>query len=114
MSSGRLIITPGEPAGIGGEILLKAINRGAANLVTIDDPERLMELASAMGIRLRAEVISSIDEALILLKISLPYCPWSGLNSLLPAHLQWPMHLRSSQPSRQQPRWHGRAMLLHL
>ena len=54
MSSGRLIITPGEPAGIGGEILLKAINRGAANLVTIDDPERLMELASAMGIRLRA------------------------------------------------------------
>ena len=32
MSSGRLIITPGEPAGIGGEILLKAINRGQQTL----------------------------------------------------------------------------------
>ena len=49
MSSGRLIITPGEPAGIGGEILLKAINQGAANLVAIDDPERLMELALPWG-----------------------------------------------------------------
>ena len=89
MSSGRLIITPGEPAGIGGEILLKAIDRGAANLVAIDDPERLMELASTMGVRLRAEVISTIDDAaqfaediLAILPIEWPENPVAGTPSV--------------------------------
>lgn len=63
MPSDRLIITPGEPAGIGGEILLKAIAAGASRLITIDDPERLMQLAGDMEIRLNADVITSIDEA---------------------------------------------------
>ncbi|HCD50198.1 MAG TPA: 4-hydroxythreonine-4-phosphate dehydrogenase, partial [Alphaproteobacteria bacterium] len=43
----RLIVTPGEPAGIGGEILLKAIEAGATGLITLDDPERLASMAAA-------------------------------------------------------------------
>ena len=41
----RLLVTPGEPAGIGGELLLKAVASGEKNLWTIDDPDRLEALA---------------------------------------------------------------------
>ncbi|MGC6485286.1 MAG: 4-hydroxythreonine-4-phosphate dehydrogenase PdxA [Candidatus Puniceispirillales bacterium] len=75
MPSKRLIVTPGEPAGIGGEILLKAIEAGATRLITMDDPERLMQLAGDMGIRLRAEVVGSIPEAEALAPESLAILP---------------------------------------
>lgn len=41
----RLLVTPGEPAGIGGELLIKAVASGEQNLWTIDDPDRLEALA---------------------------------------------------------------------
>ena len=41
----RLLVTPGEPAGIGGELLLMAVASGEHNLWTIDDPDRLEALA---------------------------------------------------------------------
>ncbi len=48
-----LAITMGEPAGIGGEILLKAWLRllgGAEAFVALDDPGRLERLARALGL----------------------------------------------------------------
>lgn len=81
----RLIVTPGEPAGIGGEILLKAIAAGAHNLVTLDDPQRLHDLASAMGISLKATVVDTIEDAahlptnqLAILPITWPEPPVAG------------------------------------
>lgn len=81
----RVIVTPGEPSGIGGEILLKAIDSGIGDLITLDDPERLADLAAAMGIRLRAETIAEVEDAadlpsdcLAILPIAWPEPPQPG------------------------------------
>jgi len=47
-----LALTMGEPAGIGGEIALKAWlgrGRGVPAFYLIDDPDRLASLAAALG-----------------------------------------------------------------
>jgi 4-hydroxythreonine-4-phosphate dehydrogenase len=45
-----LAVTMGDPAGIGGEILLKAWLAGAPPFVALDDPERLKQLADKLGL----------------------------------------------------------------
>ena len=63
----RIIITPGEPAGIGGEILVDAAYhnsiKGSWPLLTIDDPLRLAAIAKAKGLNLDIAAVSSPDEA---------------------------------------------------
>ena len=79
MAPSRLVVTPGEPAGIGGEILLGAIEAGCRHLITIDDPDRLMRLAKAMGVGLKAETINQPEEAESLAADTLAILPlvWS-------------------------------------
>ena len=59
----RLIITPGEPAGIGAEILIKAVDQGAEGLIAIDDPARLEALAQKINANITLKAISNLDEA---------------------------------------------------
>ena len=59
----RIIITPGEPAGIGGEILVDAAYHNSCPLLTIDDPLRLRAIAKAKGLRLDIESVGSAKEA---------------------------------------------------
>lgn len=48
-----LVVTVGEPAGVGGELLLAAVAKGERGLITIDDPARLSALCKQGGIDLR-------------------------------------------------------------
>lgn len=59
----RLMITPGEPGGIGGEILVDAIEAGAKSLITIDDPDRLQQIAASKNITLKTAAVQDINEA---------------------------------------------------
>ena len=69
-----LALTMGEPAGIGGEITLKAwLGRGPAPIFfAIDDPERLARLAAALGLDVPIEVISDPVESLAVFHRALP------------------------------------------
>ncbi|MBI4183247.1 MAG: 4-hydroxythreonine-4-phosphate dehydrogenase PdxA [Proteobacteria bacterium] len=56
----------GEPAGIGGEIALKAWlarARGVAPFVAIDDPERLSALARRLGLEVPVRTVAGPEEA---------------------------------------------------
>ena len=63
MPAGRLVVTPGEPAGIGGEILLKAAASKAGDLVAIDEPGRLRGIAASAGIGIDIREVASAAEA---------------------------------------------------
>ena len=49
-SGAPIIVTPGDPAGIGAEISLKAFAAGLRGFVLMEDPERLARLADDMGL----------------------------------------------------------------
>ena len=55
MATPRLLITPGEPAGIGPDILLTLVAKQApsVSLVAIADPDYLQQRADQLGLRLR-------------------------------------------------------------
>ncbi len=69
----------GEPAGIGGEITLKAwLGRAQTRLPTffaIDDPSRLAELACALGWTVPLVEIATPDQALSVFEHALPVLP---------------------------------------
>lgn len=69
-----LALTMGEPAGIGGEITLKAwLGRTPAPIFfAIDDPERLARLAAALGLDVPIEVIADPVESLAVFHRALP------------------------------------------
>jgi 4-hydroxythreonine-4-phosphate dehydrogenase len=55
----RLAVTPGEPAGIGPDIVLHAALRGtAATLVCIGDPTLLSERARALGLPVQLDLVT--------------------------------------------------------
>ena len=61
-----LAITMGEPAGIGGEILLKAwqaLQKGGPAFVAIDDPARLRGIASRLSIEVPVRQVADPAEA---------------------------------------------------
>ena len=74
-----LALTAGEPAGIGGEITLKAWlawrQAPPAPFFTIDDPKRLARLAAALGLAVPVEAIAAPDEAPALFARALPVLP---------------------------------------
>ena len=76
---GPIAITMGEPAGIGGEILLKAwAQRAAFNLpafFAVDDPERLEKLADTLGMNIPVTAIDAPDDAASLFGRALPVVP---------------------------------------
>lgn len=71
-----LAVTMGEPAGIGGEILLKAwADRdkfGLPPFVAIDDPARLEEIAGSLGIDVPLTLVGSGAEAVDAFSTALP------------------------------------------
>ncbi len=82
MTPGRLLaLTMGEPAGIGGELTLKAWmarhTRPIPPFLVIDDPERLRALASRLGYELAVMAISTAAEASLCFDRALPVLPLS-------------------------------------
>lgn len=73
-----LALTMGDPAGIGGELSLKAwlaLRRGGLKLVALDDPARLERLAAAMGLAVPVRVVDSVAEAGAVFADALPVLP---------------------------------------
>ena len=73
-----VVITMGDPAGIGGEITLKSWLNHRQNLppfFVIDSPERLENLAVSIGLDVSVETISSPERAASLWDRSLPVLP---------------------------------------
>ena len=58
-----VFITPGEPAGIGGEILLHAACQLTTSLLTMDDPYRLKKIAEDLKIPFNIKILKSISQA---------------------------------------------------
>ena len=50
MPTPPLIITPGEPAGIGAEISLKAWQAGMKNICLMGNPDHIIQTAQSLGI----------------------------------------------------------------
>jgi 4-hydroxythreonine-4-phosphate dehydrogenase len=76
-----LAVTMGEPAGIGGEIALKAWlgrDRGLPPFYLIDDPQRLAGLADGLGWRVALQAIAAPAEAPAVFAEALPVLPISG------------------------------------
>jgi 4-hydroxythreonine-4-phosphate dehydrogenase len=73
-----LLLTMGEPAGIGGEIALKTWLRrgeGLAAFAIIDDPDRLAALATALELDVKLGVIAAPKEAMAVFPAALPVLP---------------------------------------
>jgi len=81
-----LAITMGDPAGIGGEILLKSWLAGAPPFIAFDDPKRLTELAARLGLPVPIRSIASTSEAVDIAQ-ALPVMP---IQLAVPAELGQP------------------------
>ena len=57
-----IILTPGDPAGIGAEITLKAHNAGERGFAVIEDPLRLASLADSLNIDVKTRIIDTPDD----------------------------------------------------
>ncbi len=67
MSLPRLVITPGEPAGIGPDICLQLARRDIrAELLFIADPDMLQQRASCLGTTVYIETVNDPDRSLSL------------------------------------------------
>jgi len=80
----RLILTPGDPAGIGAEITLKAHAAGERGFAIIEDPRRLAELADTLKIDAKTRIIdtpddiSTADDDLPVIPLEWPQTPRAG------------------------------------
>ena len=82
----RLIVSPGEPGGIGGEILVDAAYHGASPLVTIDDPDRLSAIAKAKKIPLKIALVDDLEAADALSGDTLAVLPMTWAEAPKPGH----------------------------
>ena len=74
-----LVLTMGEPSGIGGEIALMAWRSGGAGPVfLIDDPARLRGIDAALGLGVPIAEISAPEEAAAACEHALPVLPLAG------------------------------------
>ena len=58
-TSAPVILTPGDPAGIGSEISLKAFAAGLRGFILMEDPERLAAMAARLGLDVPIEVVEA-------------------------------------------------------
>jgi 4-hydroxythreonine-4-phosphate dehydrogenase len=74
MAGAPLLVTMGEPAGIGGEITLKAwLQRGGLPVfAAIDDPARLRGIAASLGFDVPVREIGEIEQAAAVFQEALP------------------------------------------
>ena len=74
-----LALTMGEPAGIGGELALKAwaerIGKAVPSFVLLDDPDRIRALAKRIGLDVPVEVVGRAGEAVAVFGRALPVLP---------------------------------------
>ena len=71
-----LALTMGEPAGVGGDITLKAwLSRGPDPFFVVDDPDRLARLAKIMGLAVPLAKIGAPEEAPGVFDSALPVMP---------------------------------------
>lgn len=73
-----LAVTMGEPAGIGGEILLAAWHRLRATgpaFAALDDPARLRRLAAGLGLDVPVRTVADMEEAAATFGTALPVLP---------------------------------------
>jgi 4-hydroxythreonine-4-phosphate dehydrogenase len=72
-----LALTMGDPAGIGGELTLKAwlARREGAPFVALDDPARLAALAAALGLDVPIRPVDRAADALAVFPAGLPVLP---------------------------------------
>ncbi|NQV57855.1 MAG: 4-hydroxythreonine-4-phosphate dehydrogenase PdxA [Rhodospirillales bacterium] len=78
MSARPIAVTMGEPAGIGGEISLKAWRHHRSDLppfLLLDDPERLGALGEEIGEAIKIKIISEPGEAAEIFQHHLPVLP---------------------------------------
>ena len=90
-SRAPLVVTIGEPAGIGGEITLKAWRaRNAEHLppfFVLDLPARLKELAAALRLDVPVRAIAAPEEAVAIFPSALPVLPIAVPHAVLPGKL---------------------------
>jgi 4-hydroxythreonine-4-phosphate dehydrogenase len=73
-----LALTMGDPAGIGGELTLRAwqsLRRGPVRFVALDDPERLRALAGALGLDVPIALVPDPAAAAAAFPAALPLLP---------------------------------------
>jgi 4-hydroxythreonine-4-phosphate dehydrogenase len=84
-----LALTMGEPAGVGGEIALKAWQRrgdGVPPFYLLDDPDRLTKLAALLGQDVPVRAIDVPERALSVFADGLPVVPLGGAPIARPGH----------------------------
>jgi 4-hydroxythreonine-4-phosphate dehydrogenase len=84
-----LALTMGDPAGIGGELSLRAwlaLRHGGACFAVIDDPERLASLARTLAIDAPIVTVAAPDEVSVRFKKALPVLPIQLANPPQPGH----------------------------
>lgn len=67
-----LAVTMGEPAGIGGEIVLKAWRKGGQPFFCIDDPDRLRRISASLDLAIPVHEIATPGEADAIFPHALP------------------------------------------
>lgn len=72
-----LALTMGDPAGIGGELSLKAwkARRGGRPFVALDDPDRLAAIAKSLGIDVPVRAVNAAGAAGAMFREALPVLP---------------------------------------
>ena len=73
-----LAVTMGEPAGVGGELSLKAWqarHSGARPFFVLDDPDRLTALAQQLGLDVPVQTIARPEQAAAVFPTALPVLP---------------------------------------
>jgi len=72
-----LALTMGDPAGIGGELSLRAwlARRRGFPFVALDDPARLQAIARAMGLDVPIRVVDTIEAGAAIFRDALPVLP---------------------------------------
>jgi 4-hydroxythreonine-4-phosphate dehydrogenase len=72
-----LALTMGDPAGIGGELSVKAwmARRGGHPFVALDDPDRLAGIAAGMGLDVPVRAVNSLEQGAGAFADALPVLP---------------------------------------
>ncbi len=70
-----LALTMGDPAGVGGEIAVRAWAAGAAPFVALDDPGRLAAIAQALGLDVPVRAVADARQAASVFDSALPVLP---------------------------------------
>jgi len=79
-----IILTPGDPAGIGAEITLKAHAAGERGFAIIEDPQRLAVLADSLNIAVKTRIVDTpaelavMDEELAVMPVKWAHPPGAG------------------------------------